>query len=93
MQMAVVEFARHVLDLRDAHTSELNPHTTYPVIDLMEDQDLGNLGGTMRLGKCRCLLTPAPSAKGPTEPRKSGSATATATNSATPFWTALRPAA
>ena len=58
MQMAVVEFARHVLDLRDAHTSEVDPHTTYPVIDLMEDQDLGNLGGTMRLGKYRCLLTP-----------------------------------
>ncbi|MDY2657843.1 MAG: CTP synthase [Candidatus Limiplasma sp.] len=58
MQMAVVEFARHVLDLRDAHTSEVDPHTTYPVIDLMEDQDLANLGGTMRLGKYRCLLTP-----------------------------------
>ncbi len=58
MHMAVVEFARHVLDLRDAHTSEVDPHTTYPVIDLMEDQDLGNLGGTMRLGKYRCLLSP-----------------------------------
>jgi len=58
MQMAVVEFARHVLDLRDAHTSEVDPHTTYPVIDLMKDQDLENLGGTMRLGKYRCLLTP-----------------------------------
>ena len=56
--MAVVEFARHVLDLRDAHTSEVDPHTTYPVIDLMEDQDLGNLGGTMRLGKYRCLYLP-----------------------------------
>lgn len=58
MQMAVIEFARHVLDLRDAHTSEVDPHTTYPVIDLMEDQDLGNLGGTMRLGKYRCQLAP-----------------------------------
>ncbi len=58
MQMAVIEFARHVLDWRDANTSEMDPHTTYPVIDLMEDQDLGNLGGTMRLGKYRCLLTP-----------------------------------
>lgn len=58
MQMAVVEFARHVLDLRDAHTSEVAPHTTYPVIDLMADQDLGNLGGTMRLGKYRCQLAP-----------------------------------
>ena len=58
MQMAVIEFARHVLDLRDANTSETDPHTTYPVIDLMEDQDLENLGGTMRLGKYRCSLTP-----------------------------------
>lgn len=58
MQMAVVEFARHVLDLRGAFTTEVDPHTTYPVIDLMADQDLGNLGGTMRLGKYRCLITP-----------------------------------
>lgn len=58
MQMAVIEFARHVLDLRDAHTSEVDPHTTYPVIDLMKDQDLENLGGTMRLGKYRCQLAP-----------------------------------
>ena len=58
MQMAVIEFARHVLDLRDANTTEVDPHTTYPIIGLMEDQDLGNLGGTMRLGKYRCLLAP-----------------------------------
>ncbi|MEF9879865.1 MAG: CTP synthase [Clostridia bacterium] len=58
MQMAVIEFARHVLDLRDANTTEVDPHTTYPVIGLMEDQDLKNLGGTMRLGKYRCLLAP-----------------------------------
>ena len=58
MQMAVVEYARHVLDLRDANTTEVEQHTTYPVIDLMEDQDLGNLGGTMRLGKYRCLIAP-----------------------------------
>ena len=58
MQMAVVEFARHVLDLRDANTSELDPNTTYPVIDLMPDQNLQNLGHTMRLGKYRCALLP-----------------------------------
>ncbi len=58
MQMAVIEFARHVLGMRDAHTTEVAPHTTYPVIDLMEDQDLKNLGGTMRLGKYRCLIAP-----------------------------------
>lgn len=57
MQMAVIEYARHVLDLRDANTTEVDTHTTYPVIDLMPDQDLENLGGTMRLGKYSCSLT------------------------------------
>lgn len=70
MQMAVVEFARHVLDLRDANTSEVDPNTNYPVIDLMEDQNLQNLGHTMRLGKYRCNLisgTKAYKAYGTTE--------------------------
>ena len=58
MQMAVIEYARHVLDLRGASSSELDPHTTYPVIDLMPDQNLENLGHTMRLGKYRCSLLP-----------------------------------
>lgn len=58
MQMAVVEFARHVLGLRDANSSETDPNTTYPVIDLMGDQNLQNLGHTMRLGKYRCRLMP-----------------------------------
>ncbi len=58
MQMAVIEFARHVLNLSDANTTEVNPHTNHPVIALMEDQDLGNLGHTMRLGKYRCTLVP-----------------------------------
>ena len=51
MQMAVVEFARNVLGLEDAHTTEINPDTANPVIDLMPDQkDIDELGGTMRLG-------------------------------------------
>ncbi len=51
MQMAVVEFARNVLGLKDAHTTEISPETSSPVIDLMPDQkDIDNLGGTMRLG-------------------------------------------
>jgi CTP synthase len=51
MQMAVVEFARNVLGLEDAHTTEINPDTANPVIDLMPDQkDIDALGGTMRLG-------------------------------------------
>ncbi len=58
MQMAVVEFARNVMGWRDAHTTEANPHTTYPVIDLLPGQKLDKLGETMRLGKYRCSLTP-----------------------------------
>ena len=58
MQMAVIEYARHVLNLLGANTSELDEHTTYPVIDLMKDQNLNNLGHTMRLGKYRCSLLP-----------------------------------
>jgi len=51
MQMAVVEFARNVLGMEDANSSEINPGTTNPVIDLMPDQkDIDELGGTMRLG-------------------------------------------
>ena len=58
MQMAVIEYARHVLNLPDANTTEMDPHTNHPVIALMEDQDLENLGHTMRLGKYRCELFP-----------------------------------
>lgn len=51
MQMAVIEFGRNVLGLEDAHSSEINPGTANPVIDLMPDQkDIDELGGTMRLG-------------------------------------------
>ena len=57
MQMAVVEFARAVLGLKDAASTELNPETPYPVIDLMEDQKTTTVkGGTMRLGAYDCLL-------------------------------------
>ncbi len=58
MQMAVVEFAKNVLHLPGAHTTEVVADTPDPVIDLMADQDLANLGGTMRLGAYRCALTP-----------------------------------
>ncbi|OUN24795.1 CTP synthase [Pseudoflavonifractor sp. An85] len=57
MQLAVVEFARHVCGMTDAHSSELNPATTHPVIDLMPDQvGVTDLGGTMRLGSYPCRL-------------------------------------
>ncbi len=57
MQTAVIEFARHVLNLKDASSSEFNPDGEYNVIDLMPDQQ-GNLpkGGTMRLGKYPCKI-------------------------------------
>ena len=58
MQMAVVEYARHVLGLTGAHTSEVDPNTPYPVIDLMPDQQhIDEKGGTMRLGKYPCCLS------------------------------------
>ena len=58
MQCTVIEFARNVLGLKDAHTSEIEPNTTNPVIDLMPDQkNIANLGGTMRLGAYPCNLS------------------------------------
>lgn len=57
MQMCVVEFARDVLGLKEAASSEVNPSTPYPVIDLMEDQKSTTIkGGTMRLGAYECKL-------------------------------------
>jgi CTP synthase len=57
MQCAVIEFARNVLGYKDAHTSEINAETKYPVIDLMPDQkDIDEKGGTMRLGIYPCKL-------------------------------------
>jgi len=54
MQLAAVEFARNVLGFKDTHTTEINPKTKYPIIDVMADQKAKikskNLGGTMRLG-------------------------------------------
>lgn len=57
MQMAVIEFARNVLNLEDADSTEINPKTPYPVIDLMEQQkEVIDFGGTMRLGAYDCRL-------------------------------------
>jgi len=51
LQMAVIEFARDVCNLHDANSTEINPHTTHPVIDIMSEQKLiKDKGGTMRLG-------------------------------------------
>ena len=57
MQIAVVEFARHVLGYKDAHTTEIDPTTTHNVIDLMPDQrEVDQRGGTMCLGQYPCVL-------------------------------------
>ena len=58
MQMAVIEFARHVLGWEDANSSEFSETTKHPVIALMPDQvNVTEKGGTMRLGKYPCVLT------------------------------------
>lgn len=58
MQCAVIEFARNVLNFKDAHSTEMKPKTTHPVIDIMDGQKkIVNKGGTMRLGQYTCQLT------------------------------------
>lgn len=57
MQCAVIEYARNVLGLEGAHSTEINPKARYPVIDLMEEQkSVTEKGGTMRLGSYKCEL-------------------------------------
>ena len=57
MQLSIVEFARHVVGFEDAHSVELDPSTTHPVIHLMPDQDgIEDIGGTLRLGSYPCVL-------------------------------------
>ncbi len=59
MQCAVIEFARNVLNMEDAHTMEISEDSKYPVITMMEEQkSIANLGGTMRLGSYKCELKP-----------------------------------
>jgi CTP synthase len=57
MQLASIEFARHVVGLKEAHSSEFNPNTPHPIIDLLPEQkDIEDLGGTLRLGLYPCKL-------------------------------------
>ena len=57
MQLSIVEFSRDVIGYTDAHSSELDPSTTHPVIHLMADQDgVEDIGGTLRLGSYPCNL-------------------------------------
>ncbi len=59
MQLAIVEFARNVIGFADAHSAELNPSTTHPMIHLMPDQNgITDIGGTLRLGSYPCVLNP-----------------------------------
>jgi CTP synthase len=59
MQVAVIEFARNVLGLEDANSSEFDESSQYKVIDLMPNQrQITDMGGTMRLGQWVCCLTP-----------------------------------
>lgn len=59
MQIAIIEFARHVLSMEGANSSEINPETPYPVIDILPEQkDVTDMGGTMRLGQYPCSLNP-----------------------------------
>jgi CTP synthase len=58
MQIEVIEYARDVLGFEGANSTEMNKNTKYPVIDLMPDQNGKILGGTLRLGKYECRVTP-----------------------------------
>lgn len=65
MQVAIIEFARNVLRLTDANSSEFDPGTPYAVIDLMPEQaGVVQMGGTMRLGRYPCVLDPSSRAYG-----------------------------
>jgi CTP synthase len=58
MQCAVIEFARNVLNMEGAHSTEIDHKTKYPVIDLMEEQkSIIDKGGTMRLGGYKCVIS------------------------------------
>ncbi|WP_165026382.1 MULTISPECIES: CTP synthase [unclassified Dysgonomonas] len=58
MQCMVIEYARNVLGLEDANSTEMNPNSPFKVIDLMEEQkNITNMGGSMRLGAYKCALT------------------------------------
>lgn len=59
MQMAVIDYARNVLGLKDANSTEMDEQSLHPVIDLMDEQkNIEDKGGTMRLGSWKCALTP-----------------------------------
>ena len=56
LQIAIIEFARDVLGMADANSTEMDPDTQHPLIDIMPDQKGVDMGGTMRLGQYPCTL-------------------------------------
>jgi len=59
MQLALIEFAENVIGLKDANTTEFDPRTPFPIIDLLHDQYVGiKMGGTLRLGNYQCDIAP-----------------------------------
>ncbi|MGB0562578.1 MAG: CTP synthase [Spirulinaceae cyanobacterium] len=59
MQCSIIDWARHIAQLSDAHSAEFDPDTPHPVINLLpEQQDVVDLGGTMRLGLYPCRISP-----------------------------------
>ncbi len=59
LQCAVIEFARNVCGMKDAHSTEFDKATGHPVVALLDEQKgVTDLGGTMRLGACECYLQP-----------------------------------
>lgn len=59
MQIAIIEFSRHVLGMNGASSAEINPDTPFPVIDILPEQkEVTDMGGTMRLGQYPCTLNP-----------------------------------
>ncbi len=59
MQVLCVEFARHVLGLEDANSTEMDPNTPHPIISLLSEQKgVENIGGTLRLGAYKCSIKP-----------------------------------
>ncbi|MDY3812275.1 CTP synthase [Eubacterium sp.] len=57
MQIAIIEFARNVLNMKGANSAEINPETPFPLIDILpEKKNISDLGGTLRLGQYPCIL-------------------------------------
>ena len=92
MQIAVAEFARHVAGMDGANSTEFDPETPYPVIDLLPEQkEVADMGGTMRLGADPVKLHDGTRAASSTARPSSTSATATATRSTTSCAASSRP--